>query len=319
MSGGNVAVVDCGSNSTRLLICDPELQVLEREMRITRLSAGVDATRRLRDDALLRTQRVLEEFRGVIDGHDVRRGVVVATSAVRDAANRDEFVEMAEGATGLVVRVLRGDEEARFSYRGALHSLDASVPTMIVDIGGGSTELAVMVDDQLWSASMQLGCVRVTERALTSAPVTPQTQRLTRAMIDEELAVATSLIVPWDELIGQVRLVGLAGTVATLAQLEAATSHYDRTLIHHRVISREALRRWRRLLSAETPAERLQHPGMVSGREDVVVGGFYVLEAVMDRLGVDEVMASEDDILDGVAAALLADVHGDAGPATMEG
>ena len=162
-----VAVIDCGSNSTRLLIADGSGRALERVMRITRLSAGVDATGRLTPEAMARTFAVLGEYRALMDRHDVAVGMVVGTSAIRDATNRDEFVDGARRLTNVEVRVLDGRAEAEFSYEGATAGL-APDPrtTMIVDVGGGSTELAARLDGVLHAVSMQLGCVRVTERAL---------------------------------------------------------------------------------------------------------------------------------------------------------
>jgi exopolyphosphatase/guanosine-5'-triphosphate,3'-diphosphate pyrophosphatase len=180
-----------------------------------------------------------------------------------------------------------------------------SRPTLIVDIGGGSTELAMVTDRTMHSYSMQLGCVRVTERALGSGIVTPESDARARDMISAELEKAWSAEPAFREVAGNVRLVGLAGTVATLAQLDAGLSTYDRDAVHHRVITRSVVERWRDTLARETPQARLARPGMVAGREDVLTAGLYVLDAVLERFGATELLSSENDILDGIAQSLL--------------
>jgi len=300
-----VAAIDCGSNSTRLLLASRET-TYAREMRITRLSEGVDATRTLADAALARTYAVLEEYRALMDRFEVRRGLLVATSAVRDAANGATFIDEAQRRTRIDARILSGQEEASFSYEGATADLaSGGGSTLIVDVGGGSTELAVRVGGELRSYSMQLGCVRLAERALGGGVVTPLRARAARAMIDAELDRAFDAVPSFDAVVGPVRMVGLAGTVATLAQLDAELATYDRDVVHHRRLTREVVNRWRAILEAETPSQRLTHPGMVRGREDVLVGGLYVLDAVMERFAVGELLTSESDILDGIVLSLV--------------
>ncbi len=275
-------------------------------MRITRLSQGVDATGALTPAALARSYEVLAHYRRVMDEHHVERGLLVATSAVRDAVNGEEFLSHAAQITGVSARLLRGEEEAAFSYAGATRELaEDDRPTLVLDIGGGSTELAVRLDGVVRGFSMQLGCVRVTERALGAGVVTPEAAAAARAMIAAELDRAFAALPELTALVGHVRLVGLAGSVATLAQLDAHLRVYDRAAVHHRRLSREDVVRWRTRLGELTPVERLALAGMVPGREDVLVAGLYILSAVMERLAVDEVLSSEDDILDGVAASLI--------------
>ena len=275
-------------------------------MRITRLSQGVDSSGTLTSEALQRSYDVLSEYRSYMDALEVGRGLLVATSAVRDAANGQEFLSRAREITGVDARILSGDEEATFSYNGATADLTPdSRPTLIVDIGGGSTELAMVTDRTMHSYSMQLGCVRVTERALGSGIVTPESDARARDMISAELEKAWSAEPAFREAAGNVRLVGLAGTVATLAQLDAGLSTYDRDAVHHRVITRSVVERWRDTLARETPQARLARPGMVAGREDVLTAGLYVLDAVLERFGVTELLSSENDILDGIAQSLL--------------
>jgi exopolyphosphatase/guanosine-5'-triphosphate,3'-diphosphate pyrophosphatase len=302
----SVAALDCGSNSTRLLIVNERNETLRREARITRLSQGVDATRTLLPEALQRSYDVLSEYRSFMDEAGVDRGLLVATSAVRDAVNGGEFLDEARRRTRVDVRILDGNEEATFSYVGATSGLppdDRS--TVIVDVGGGSTELAVKIDGVLESYSMQLGCVRVTERALGKGVVSAASDRAARAMIETELDRAWSEVPGLAQLVGNVRLVGLAGSVSTLAQLDAGLDKYDRDAVHHRTLSLSTVELWRDRLAAESPEDRLARPGMAKGREDVLHAGLYILVAVMTRLGASELLTSENDILDGITDSLL--------------
>jgi exopolyphosphatase/guanosine-5'-triphosphate,3'-diphosphate pyrophosphatase len=301
-----VAALDCGSNSTRLLIVDGENETLRREMHITRLSQGVDASGTLLPEAMQRTFDVISQYRAFMDEAHVVRGLLVATSAVRDAHNGEEFLTEARRRSGVDARILDGNEEATYSYVGATTGLpDDARFTAIVDVGGGSTELAVMVDGDLKSYSMQLGCVRVTERALGKGVVNAERDVAARAMIGAELDRAWAAVPDFGDIAGDVRLVGLAGSVSTLAQLDAGLAVYDRDAVHHRLLSLATVERWRDRLSAESPEERLARPGMVRGREDVLHAGLYVLAAVMERLGTNELLTSENDILDGITDSLL--------------
>lgn len=301
-----VAALDCGSNSTRLLIVDANNDALRREARITRLSQGVDATKTLVPEALVRSYDVLSEYRAFMDVAGVTRGLLVATSAVRDATNGQDFLNEARRRTGVDVRILDGREEASFSYVGATSGLppdDRS--TLIVDVGGGSTEVAAMIDGVLESYSMQLGCVRVTERALGKEVVSAASARAAIEMIDTELDSAWRAVPAFAGLVGQVRLVGLAGTVSTLAQLDAGQATYDRDAVHHRRLSLATVELWRDRLAAQSPEARLARPGMVRGREDVLHAGLFILVEVMNRFGATELLSSENDILDGITASLL--------------
>jgi len=302
----SVAAVDCGSNSTRLLIVNECNETLRREARITRLSQGVDATKTLLPEALQRSYDVLDEYRSLMDVAGVERGLLVATSAVRDAVNGHDFLDEARRRTRVDVRVLDGTEEATFSYVGATTGL---VPdersTVIVDVGGGSTELAVKIDGVLASYSMQMGCVRVTERALGKGVVSDASDSAARVMIETELDRAWREVPDFAAIVGNVRLVGLAGSVSTLAQLDAGLETYDRDAVHHRTLSLTTVERWRDRLAGESPVERLARPGMQKGREDVLHAGLYILVAVMTRLGANEMLTSENDILDGITDSLL--------------
>jgi exopolyphosphatase/guanosine-5'-triphosphate,3'-diphosphate pyrophosphatase len=301
------AALDCGSNSTRLLIADERGKSLLRTMRITRLSEGVDTAGTLTSVAMKRCFAVLNEFRELMDEAGVTSGLLVATSAVRDASNGNEFLAEAQRITGVTTSILSGDEEAAFSYAGATNGLGATdVVPMIVDIGGGSTELAVRLGTTLSSVSMQLGCVRVTERTLGRGVVGEPSRSNTIAMIESELDRAFARVPIFAELVGNVQLIGLAGTVATLAQLQSGLVHYERDAVHHQRLTRQTVQHWRDVLGAEPPEVRLSRPGMVAGREDVLVAGLYILDAIMGRFGVNELLTSEDDILDGIITSLLA-------------
>lgn len=301
----NVAVIDCGTNSTRVLIVNEVGETLAREMTITRLGEGVAQTGVLSPAALTRVYDCLTNYRAVMDRFGVTRGQLVATSAARDAANGAEFLRRCEEITGITPALLTGEQEATASYIGATADLPPSdQPTMIIDIGGGSTELACRHDGQLVAFSMQLGCVRVSEAAFHEPRVTPAEEQVARAMIAAEIDRMFTAVPAFGDFVGRVRLIGLAGTVATIAQMDAGLSVYDRDAVHHRVITRDGVHAWYERLAHETAAERLARPGMVPGREDVLVGGLLVLEAVLDRFGISELLSSECDILDGVAAQL---------------
>ncbi len=304
VAGEPVAVIDCGSNSTRLLVTDGEGRALVRDMRITRLAAGVDAAGRLAADARERTMRVLAQYRERLRAAGASQGLVVATSAVRDAANAEQFIREASSATGLPVRVLDGREEAAFSYQGAVAGLaPGGRPPLVVDVGGGSTELALTWEGELHLASLQLGCVRVTERVTGTGVLDKVTRRAARRLVDDTLHA--ELTDPaWAAAAGRVQVVGLAGTAATLAQLQAGQRDYRREDVHHQRVGTADVAVWLERLASETPAQRLGHAGMAPGREDVLVAGLVVLHAILEHFGAPDVLTSEDDILDGVAAWL---------------
>lgn len=316
-----VAAVDCGTNSTRLLIArrgPSGLETLERRMTITRLGAGVDASGRLDPTAISRTTEVLAGYRDVIDSFGVVPSATTvraaATSAARDAANRDEFFAAATDALGVTPELLSGTEEAMLSFTGATADLDASLgPFLVVDIGGGSTEFvlgrvgadgAPEVTDAL---SVDLGCVRVTERFLHGDPPLP-----------EELSAALSVIqLHLDDVAREIpgataarTLVGLAGTVSATASVELGLDDYDRDAIHHLVLSKAAVEDVFRTLATESLVDRRHNPGLEPQRADVIVGGLCVFVGVLRYLGFGECLVSEADILDGLAMSLLAGSRG---------
>jgi exopolyphosphatase/guanosine-5'-triphosphate,3'-diphosphate pyrophosphatase len=308
---GPVAAIDCGTNSTRLLIVGADGATLERHMRITRLGEGVDANRKLSARAIDRTVEVLGDYRRLLDVHHVARARLVATSATRDAVNAEEFFSAVRRVTGLRPELLSGHEEGRLSFVGATsrlpseHRVDG--PVLVVDIGGGSTELVVgevgAEEVDVSAVSLDVGCVRVTERFLCHDPPPPEELARARAFVDTALADARSRL---PEL-GAGGIVGLAGTVSTLVSLEKGIDGYCRSRVHHAVMSRAQVQHWLDLLSSEDRVARLGRPGMARGREDVIVGGVLILAAVMEVFDRGFCLASEDDILDGLAASVAAE------------
>lgn len=300
-----VAAIDCGTNSVRLLVSDGGRVTVERLMRITRLGEGVDATGRLSAAAIDRTIGVLREYREVIDRLGADRVRITATSAARDAANREEFFGAATEVIGAVPELLSGQEEGRLSFLGATADLDASLgPFLVCDIGGGSTEFVWGATEAEASISTDMGCVRMTEAWLRSDPPDPL-----------ELSQALSVIsLHLDDVLREIPMaptaatfVGLAGTVSTAASVELGLATYDRDRIHHFRLTREAIEDVFRTLATEALEDRLANPGLEAERADVIVGGMCVLVSIMRRFGFESCLVSESDILDGLAMSLAAD------------
>jgi exopolyphosphatase/guanosine-5'-triphosphate,3'-diphosphate pyrophosphatase len=309
-----LAAIDCGTNSTRLLVAGPDGAPLVRLMRITRLGQGVDGSRRLAVDAITRTVAVLEEYRGVMDVHRVGRVRMTATSAARDAANRDDFFSAAEEAVGTRPELLAGAEEARLSFVGATAELDpADGPWLVADIGGGSTELAVGPapgagggPDRLTPLavrSLDVGCVRLTERFLAADP--PGEDAIAAAMAHVE-ALLAEVSAAEPAFSAPAVLVGLAGTVAALASLDQRLGGYERDRFHHHVLTRSAVEGLLAELAALDLAGRRRRPGMEAERADVIVGGTVVLVALLRHFDIERCLTSEADILDGLIMTLLA-------------
>ncbi|HEX6310436.1 MAG TPA: Ppx/GppA phosphatase family protein [Acidimicrobiia bacterium] len=308
-----LAGVDIGTNSTRLLVADvggndpgAALVPVDRRMRITRLGQGVDAARQLHPDAIDRTVGVLEEYRRVID--DLGAGAVraTATSAARDATNRDEFFAAATEALGVTPELLGGAEEARLSFVGATTGLTAPGPYLVVDIGGGSTEFVVgstgpegpVLEGMV---SVDVGCVRLSEQLLHSDPPAPEE-------LSEAVAIVRDHLADVDRELPDAReaatLVGLAGTVTTIAAVELGLPEYDAEKLHHFRLTKAAAEDVFRTLATEPAAQRRHNPGLEAGRVDVIVGGAVVLVTILRGFGFDEVLVSEADILDGLVRSL---------------
>ncbi len=275
-------------------------------MQITRLGAGVDSTGQLAPEAVERCVSVLREYRQIMDKYGVAKGRLVATSATRDASNGAEFLSAAHKVTGLEPELLTGPDEGRLAMAGAVSDLEGDPgPFLILDIGGGSTELVAGSghdDPDLSVESLQVGCVRITERYLASDPPAPNELREAEAFVNELLEAA---IAEHPRFLAAHRLVGLAGTVTTLASLNLGLEVYDLDQVHHAVLRAGDVYDWYRTLAAEVREARLDRAGMVPGREDVIVGGALILAMVMTRFGLDECLVSEADILDGMVAELL--------------
>ena len=311
---GPVAALDCGTNSTRLLIVAGDGSVLERHMRITRLGEGVDATRKLSSEAMARTVSVLRAYRALMERHGVVAARLVATSAARDATNADEFLAAALEVTGVRPEILSGTEEGALSFAGATAHVPAERvgpgPVLVVDIGGGSTELVageiypgapVLRPSDVAAVSLDVGCVRVTERFLHADPPRPEELARAHRAVDEQLHAAHRRL---PALAAGGLLIGLAGTVSTIAALDLGLARYERAAVHHVVLARPRVGHWLETLAAENSAARLARPGMVEGRADVIVGGVLILASVMAVFDRETCLVSEDDILDGLVASL---------------
>ena len=308
-----VASIDIGTNSTRLLVGDLEgrtgpLTIVERHNTITRLGQGVDRAGALVPEAVERTVAALREYRQIMDANDVPKGRVriTATSASRDAVNREEFFDAAEAAVGARPELISGDEEARLSFLGATADLDpADGPFLVFDLGGGSTEFVYGSggpDGEVEAAlSLDVGCVRLTERFFAQDPPAA-----------EDLSAAISYTDTWlDDVVRTVpqaaeaqTVIGLAGTVTTVAAVEQGLVTWDRDAIHHFRLTKAAAEDVFRTLATEKRADRVHNPGLEEARADVIVGGCCVLVAIYRRLALDEILVSEADILDGLARSL---------------
>ena len=309
-----VAAIDCGTNSIRLLIADAvdgSLRDVHREMRIVRLGQGVDATGQFAPEAIERTRAALVDYAELLARHEVSKVRMVATSATRDAANRDIFFAMTSDVLGAVVpgavaEVISGDEEARLSFHGAVYELDsAAAPFVVVDLGGGSTEVVVGEREAEAGYSADIGCVRLTERCLHTDPPTAVEVAAAREVVRERLGEALR-VVP----VERARTwVGVAGTMTTLAALAQRMSTYDPAAIHlSRVTFGELLPVCEEIIAMSHDQRAALGP-MHEGRVDVIGGGAIIVEELADalgsRAGIDELVVSEHDILDGIALSIV--------------
>ncbi len=296
----NLAALDIGTNSARLLVTDDAGRELSRPMRITRLGQGVDVTGALAPEAIARTVAVLEEFRAECERHGVRRIRATATSAARDASNAEQFFDAAERALGVRPELLSGDEEARLSFLGATSGLDPTdAPFLVVDVGGGSTELVLGTERPEQLVSLQLGCRRMSERHLRSDPPLEEELEACLADVERTLAAADTLDVRRAR-----RVVGLAGTVTAIAALQLGLDRYDASRTHHNSLTLAQVEQSFHELSRAPLSERkrlLAEPE----RADVIVGGAAVLLTILRHFHLPELLVSEHDILDGLAASLV--------------
>lgn len=312
---GPIGAVDIGTNSVRLLVGEMQgpgpraaLRPIERLMRITRLGEGLGRTGRISTGALERTAKVLAGYREVLDRLAVHRLRVAVTSAGRDASNFEELSAAVAEALGQKPELLCGEDEARLSFLGATAELprltnSAPGPYLVVDIGGGSTELCLGTGHPEATVSLDIGCVRLTEEFLHSDPPAP-----------EELSAVVSVVHTHLEdglraLPGAAQartVVGLAGTVTTVAAVELGLRTYDRDAVHHFRLTRVACEDVFRTLATERLEDRRHNPGLDPGRADVIVGGTAILVALMRRLELTEMLVSEADILDGLVRSQVA-------------
>jgi len=302
-----VAALDCGTNSTRLLVVSHDGQTLSRQMRITRLGQGVDATHRLNEEAIERTLSVLADYKREMGEFGVEQARLVATSAVRDAENSQMFLNAATAVVGVQAELLSGMEEGRLSYAGATADLAPICgDDILADIGGGSTELALKRDNSLEAISLDIGCVRLTERNFHNDPPTPTQIADAEEAVTIALIEAANAIPALRHLNAAHRFLGLAGTVSTLAMLDLGLEVYDRDQVHHFLLSREAVDRWSSELLDEPTLRRAARLGIEEGRANVIAAGALILRAVMTEFGLEECLVSEADILDGLVASVEA-------------
>jgi exopolyphosphatase / guanosine-5'-triphosphate,3'-diphosphate pyrophosphatase len=305
---GRVAAIDCGTNSIRLLVADAggnRLVDVVRRMEIVRLGEGVDRTGRFGEAALVRTFAALDDYAEQIRELGAERVRMVATSATRDAANRDVFVSGVHDRLGVDPDVVTGPEEAALSFAGAtgdLSATDVAAPYLVCDIGGGSTEFVLGDSGGVRaSRSVDIGCVRMTERHLHDDPPTAVQVRAARADIEAALDDVETTVPVADAA----ALIGLAGSVTTVTALALRLDAYDPERIHHARVSAADVHEVAETLLVMNHAARAALPVMHPGRVDVIGAGALVLDTIMRRGGFAEVVASEHDILDGIALGLL--------------
>ena len=302
-----VAAIDCGTNSIRLLVADVTGSVLVdvvRRMTVVRLGEGVDRTGVLAASAIDRTLTALRSYAEEIAGLDVSRVRMVATSAARDAANRDEFLDAAGEVLGVRPEVITGDEEARLAFRGTTSGLPADVgngpPYLVVDIGGGSTELVLGGSSVTAATSVDVGCVRLTERSMPSDPPGAAEVSAAAGVVDAALAAALEVVPVRDAA----TLVAVAGSATTVAAVALGLVAYDPGAIHGAVLTAAQVHEVADQLISMPRAERAAMAVMHPGRVDVIGAGALILSRVIELTDVDEVVISEHDILDGVALSL---------------
>ncbi len=298
-----VAAIDCGTNTTRLLVTTGEGLGLERHATITRLGRGVDANRSLDAAAVERTLTCLRRYRQIMDRYDISAVRAVATSAVRDATNREVFLDPAQEILGASFEVLSGEAEAQASFAGATAGVDPSDgPFLVMDIGGGSTEFAFGTDRCEAATSLDIGSVRLTEKYVHSDPPLPEELSACLSVVKLHLDDAVRDIA---ELSSDCKLIGVAGTITTIAAVEIGLMTYDPERIHNFRLTKDAVEDVFRTLATEALVDRRENPGLDPGRADVIVAGTSILVATMRYFDLQECLVSESDILDGLALSLL--------------
>jgi exopolyphosphatase/guanosine-5'-triphosphate,3'-diphosphate pyrophosphatase len=299
-----VAAIDCGTNSIRLLIADIDgnnFREIVRDMEIVRLGQGVDQTGQFHPDAIARTLAAVDKFAAEIAKRGVEKIRFCATSATRDATNRHLFVDGVRERLGIEPEVISGDEEAALSFAGAIKDLDSSNgPFLVVDIGGGSTEFVFGTSTVEAARSVNIGCVRMTERHFASDPATAEQIEAARADIQAAIAQAAAVV----PITTAKTLVAVAGTATTVAAAALDLPEYDRYAIHLSRISAQKVQEVAAMFAGKNREERLALGYMHPGRVDVIAAGSLVLSEIMKATGATEFVASESDILDGMAFSL---------------
>jgi exopolyphosphatase/guanosine-5'-triphosphate,3'-diphosphate pyrophosphatase len=298
-----VAAIDMGTNSTRLLVADLEdgkIRDLDRESRITRLGEGVDERHRLLPEPIARVRNALSDFRRKIESLDAERTLAVATSAIRDAENGEAFLGEVEWSYGFETRLLSGHDEALLTFRGVTAERVLADGTVVVDVGGGSTELLAGGPDGVhWRDSLDIGSVRLTERFLHSDPPTADElsacAEAARALLVERI--------PEDVRAGATTAIGVAGTITSLGGLDLGLEEHDRDRVHGHVLTLDALQRQLERLASVPLEERRKLRPLDPDRAPVIVAGAVIVREVVDLLGVGALEVSERDILDGAALA----------------
>ncbi len=300
-----VAAIDCGTNSIRLLIADIEgtnFREITRTMEVVRLGQGVDKTGAFHPDAIVRTLAAVDTIAAEIARSGVEKVRFCATSATRDATNRALFIDGVKERLGIEPEVIAGEVEAALSFIGATKDFDKSEgPFLVIDIGGGSTEFVFGTDSVEFARSMNIGCVRMAERHFTGDQPDPGQIASAIEDIDEAIAQAAKTV----PLTQAKTLIAVAGTATTVAAAALDLAEYDRYAIHLAHISADRTHQISQQLLRETQAERAAHGYMHPGRVDVIGAGSLVLDRIMKATGATEFVASESDILDGMAWSLV--------------
>jgi exopolyphosphatase/guanosine-5'-triphosphate,3'-diphosphate pyrophosphatase len=291
-----VAAVDLGTNSTRLLVADVDgerLDEISRKLTITRLGEGVHRRRRLLPVPIARVRHCLAEYRQELEALGAERTLCIATSSARDAENGEAFLGEIEWSYGFTTRLLSGEEEAAMMIRGVTAGRPPLDDVLVVDIGGGSTELVLAAGGAVaFATSLDVGCVRITERFLGSDPPSRP-----------ELAAAGAYVRSLLPELAAGRAIGVAGTITTLATIDRGDTQYDPELTHGHRIALQSVERQLERLAAMTAEERLGVPGIEPGRAGVIVAGIVVLREVLTAYGLAEIEVSERDVLHGAAFA----------------
>ncbi|NLW90289.1 MAG: Ppx/GppA family phosphatase [Syntrophomonadaceae bacterium] len=281
------AAIDIGTNSCRLLIVDADegrYHVIRRELCSTRLGQGVDARRVLAPEAIGRTITCLQEFKQIMEENRVVWSRAVATSAVRDAINREEFLAIVRRECGMKVEVIDGEQEAALSYRGVNCGLPLNDPPLVVDLGGGSCEFILSTDEVNWSISLPLGAVRATEAAYSPA----------------DIELILSPLSPYRDRLANCPVVFVGGTATTLVAVQLALPEYDTRMVHGQRLSLAEIQEVYELLQGLSIKERQRLPGLQPERADIISAGALIVLEIMKFLSCGQITVSESDILDGI-------------------